>query len=173
MNEQLRYSAAARTLHWIIAALVIYNLFSGLFHDALKNMTQLMPLHKAAGLTILVLTVARIVWRFVSPPPPLDASLSPLRKLGAQAVSVGFYALLLILPLTGWAFASAGKYPLSWFGLFDWPKLAVTKDSPLANFTHEAHELTGWVMLVLVIVHVSAALHHHFILKDKVLRRML
>jgi len=92
--------------------------------------------------------------------------------LAAKATHRAFYALMLALPLTGWAMASAGKSALSWFGLFDWPKLPVTRDNPLFGIAHEGHELLAWLALALVILHVGAALRHHFLLKDNVLRRM-
>jgi cytochrome b561 len=79
---------------------------------------------------------------------------------------------MVALPLTGWVFSSAGKYPLQFFGLFDIPKLAVEKGSPLAGAAHEAHEVLGIAWGVLLLVHVGAALRHHFILKDNILTRM-
>lgn len=83
------------------------------------------------------------------------------------------YGLMLAMPLSGWIMASAGKYPLTWFGLFDLPKLPVTRADPLYELGHEGHEILGWVMLALVIFHVGAALRHHFVLRDNVLQRML
>jgi cytochrome b561 len=69
--------------------------------------------------------------------------------------------------------SSAGKYPLNWFFLFDVPKFAVSKGDPIVGFSAQAHELFAYAWIALLILHVAAALRHHFILKDNVLRRML
>jgi cytochrome b561 len=167
-----RYNAVARALHWIIAALIIGNLAGGLLHDALEDVINLMPLHKASGMTVLALSLVRIAWRFTWRAPAHPAGMSAFEGFAAKATHGVFYALMLAMPVTGWIMASAGKYPLTWFGLFDLPKLPVTRDDPLYGIGHEGHELLGWVFLALVILHVGAALRHHFILKDNVLRRM-
>lgn len=167
-----RYNAVARALHWIIAALIIGNIAGGLLHEPLEDVVNLMPLHKASGLTVLVLSLVRIAWRLTWRAPAYPAEMSALEVFAAKATHFAFYALMLAMPLTGWIMASAGKYPLSWFGLFDWPKLPVTRESPLYGIAHEGHELLGWLTLALVVLHVGAALRHHFLLKDNVLRRM-
>lgn len=167
-----RYNSVARTLHWLLALLIIGNLAGGLFADALEGSFEIMPIHKATGLLILALTVVRIVWRLTNRPPALPAHVAGLERAGARAAHVGLYALMLIMPLTGWIFSSAGKYPLSFYGLFDVPKLPFTKGDPIVGAAHEGHEILGWVFLALIVLHVAAALRHHFILRDNVLRRM-
>lgn len=167
-----RYNRVARALHWIIAALIIGNLAGGLLHDALEDVINLMPLHKASGMTVLALSLARIAWRFTWRAPAYPAEMSGLEVFAARATHGVFYALMLAMPVTGWIMSSAGKYPLSWFGLFDLPKLPVSRDDPLYAIGRGGHELLGWMFLALVILHVGAALRHHFILKDNVLRRM-
>lgn len=176
MNEQMagmRYNRGARALHWAIALLVIANLASGLLHDALDGVIRLMPFHKASGLTILALSVIRVLWRFTWRHPPYPATLSASEIALARAVQIAFYGLMILMPLTGWVVTSAGKYPLSWFGLFDVPKFAVAKDSITYAINHEAHELLGYLFLALVVLHIAAALRHHYILKDGILRRMI
>ena len=167
-----RYNAVARALHWIIAVLIIGNIAGGLLHEPLEDVVNLMPLHKASGLTVLVLSLVRIAWRLTWRAPAQPAGMSAFEVFAAKTTHIVFYALMLAMPLTGWIMASAGKYPLSWFGLFDWPKLAVTRESPVYGIAHEGHELLGWLTLALVVLHVGAALRHHFLLKDNVLRRM-
>lgn len=167
-----RYNRVARALHWIIAALIIGNLAGGLLHDALEDVINLMPLHKASGMTVLALSLVRIAWRVTWRAPAHPKGMSGLEVLAAKATHLLFYGLMLAMPVTGWIMSSAGKYPLSWFGLFDLPKLPVTRDSALYNIGHEGHELLGWLFLALVVLHVGAALRHHFLLKDNVLRRM-
>lgn len=167
-----RYNRVARALHWIIAALIIGNLAGGLLHDALEDVINLMPLHKASGMTVLALSLVRIAWRFTWRAPAYPAEMSGLEVFAARATHGVFYALMLAMPVTGWIMSSAAKYPLSWFGLIDLPKLPVSRDDPLYAIGRGGHELLGWMFLALVILHVGAALRHHFILKDNVLRRM-
>lgn len=167
-----RYNAVARALHWIIAALIIGNIAGGLLHEPLEDVVNLMPLHKASGMTVLALSLVRIAWRLTWRAPAHPAGMSGLEVLAARATHLAFYALMLAMPLTGWIMSSAGKYPLSWFGLFDLPKLPVTRENPLYGIAHEGHELLGWLALALVVLHVGAGLRHHFLLKDNVLRRM-
>ena len=167
-----RYNAGARALHWIIAILLIVELALGLLHEPLEDVVKLIPLHKAIGLTILALSVGRLFWRLSWRRPPLPAAMPRWEAATAHGVHILFYFLLIAMPLTGWLFSSAGKYPLSWFGLFDVPKLPVTKDSLIYNISHEGHELMGWLFLALVVLHIAAAMRHHFILRDGLLRRM-
>jgi len=169
----VRYNQVARALHWIMAVLVIGNLAGGLLHDALEDVVNLMPVHKAVGMSVLALAVVRIAWRFTYRAPAYPEEMGALARLAARGVHVLLYGLMLAMPLSGWIMASAGKYPLTWFGLVDLPKLPVTRADPLYDIGHEGHEILGWVMLALVILHVGAALRHHFVLRDSVLQRML
>jgi cytochrome b561 len=170
--SDVKYNLGARTLHWVLAILVIVNLALGLLHDPLEHVVQLIPLHKSLGLTVLIVTLIRIGWRLASKRPAWPDSISVFERVIAKATHALLYVLMLAMPLTGWIFSSAGKYPLAWFGI-PWPKLPVTKDGPFAGPAHEAHELLGWLMLALVVLHIAAALRHHFLLKDGMLRRML
>lgn len=167
-----RYNRGARTLHWLIAALVIANLATGLLHDPLEPYMRIMPIHKATGITILALSLARIAWRFAWAHPPYPDTVSREEILAARTVQVLFYGLMIVMPLTGYVLASAGKFPLEWFGLFDIPKMPISAESPMVSASREAHGLLGWLFTALVVLHVAAALRHHFILKDGVLRRM-
>ena len=168
----LRYSTGAILFHWTIAALVVANLAIGLLHESLLDgVVWAMPLHKSFGLTVLVLSVGRIAWRLAHPAPPLPAHIAGWQRGAAHAVHWALYALILIMPLTGWALASGSrKYPIPFYGLLDVPYLPVSK--AVAGVSHEAHGLLGWVMLALVTLHVAAALRHHFIVRDHVLGRM-
>jgi cytochrome b561 len=166
-----RYNAGARAFHAAIAVLVVTNLALGLGHDALEDTFNVMPLHKSIGITVLGLSVLRLLWRLTWTTPPYDPPLGRFDAALTKAVHWTFYALILIMPLTGWIMTSAGERPLAWFGV-PFPKLAVEKGSALYEIGHEGHEILGWAMLALVVLHVAAALRHHYVLKDTVLRRM-
>ncbi|WP_315760169.1 cytochrome b [Sphingomonas sp. Y38-1Y] len=171
-DRLVRYNGVSRTLHWIIAVLVILNLAGGLLHDALEGVVAVMPFHKATGILILALTLARIGWRLTHRPPAYPTHVRGLELAGAWTVHIGLYALMLLMPLTGWIMSSAGRYPLTFYGLFDIPKFAVTREDPITGIAANGHGLLGWLMLAMVVLHVAAAMRHHFILKDNVLRRM-
>lgn len=168
-----RYNRTARLLHWLIAGLVIANLAIGLFHEALEGVVRLIPVHKSIGLTILALTVVRILWRLTWSHPPFPAHVTRAEAAAALGVQGAFYGLMVAMPLTGWIMASAGKYPLTWFGLFDIPKFAVTQTDPAYLVGRSAHEVLGWLFAALAVLHIAAALRHHFVLKDRVLQRMI
>lgn len=165
------YDRVARALHWVMAALILTALPLGLLHDALKP-RNVMPLHKSLGITVLALAVLRILWRLSHAAPPLPASIAPAQRMAAGAVHGLLYLLMLAMPMSGWAVASMGKYPLSWFGLVALPKLPLVKGTPLGDMIRLGHTIGGWLMLALLVGHVAAALWHHFRLKDNVLQRM-
>ncbi|MBA4087920.1 MAG: cytochrome b [Novosphingobium sp.] len=172
-HDFIRYNAIARLFHAGIAALVLFNILTGILGEAIEDIWQPFPAHKATGILILFLSLARLGWRFTWTMPAWPATMGKLQQNVARLTHGALYVLMIVVPLTGWIFSSAGKYPLSIYGLFDWPKLPVAKGSALAEAAHEGHEVLGFLMAGLVVLHIAAALHHHFIIKDNVLRRML
>lgn len=174
-GEIERYGAVAIALHWAIALLILANWPLGYFGEAIEQRlgTSAVWLHKSIGLSVLALSIARLGWRIANPPPRLPATISAWRAAAARFTHWGFYVLIITLPLTGWLRVSAGKYPLRWFELFELPKFAIAPDSREAEIAAQAHELAAWAMLALVALHVGAALHHHWRLRDAVLLRML
>lgn len=132
----------------------------------------LMPLHFSLGLTVLVLSVGRVAWRLAHRPSPLPADVRPWERIAGHAAHWTLYLLILAMPLTGWALMSGGHHPraVSWFGLFTVPQLPVS--GAAAESAHSAHVLLGWFMAGLVVIHIAAALRHHFLLRDAVLARI-
>lgn len=167
-----RYNRGARLLHWAIALLIIANILLGIAHACINKDWPVIPLHKSIGLTVLALTMLRIVWRAGHRPPPLPTQMPRWEKGAAHGLHGLFYALMLALPLTGWVMSSAGQYPLRWFNLFVVPKFAVAKGDVLVAFSHGSHGVLGLVFGALIVLHVAAALRHHLVLKDDVLARM-
>ncbi len=176
-----RYSTVAIWLHWIIALLVIGNLAGGLLLDtflenpdpAMKQIgNTIIDLHKSNGLTILLLTLVRIGWRLANPPPPLPAFMTRGEILLSRMVHFGFYGLLLLIPLSGWAVASTGKtvYPLFYFWAFEVPHLPVQQS--LGGLFREAHELLAFSAIGLLVLHIGAALKHQYFDRDNLLARM-
>ena len=168
-----RYSKVAVILHWVTAILMIYMLFwgEGLIKSFGATQAANPTLHASLGLTILILTVARLVWRFYKPPPP-DVPMPAWQKIGAHAVHWAFYALLILIPLSGLAALDneiAGRHPelasATFFGLF--PMFHYS----LPAFGH-AHGLMTNVAIGLLALHVLGALKHQFIDRDGTLARM-
>lgn len=172
-TQTARYNSVARALHWSIAVLILFNLFTGLFGESLEKVWVSMPLHKATGLMILTLSLVRLGWRLTHAVPPYPFDFQPALRRFAGFTHAAFYFLMIAVPVTGWIFSSAEKWPLSIYGLFDWPKLAVTKAMPVVDAAHTAHVVLGYGFGGLVVLHIGAALFHHFELKDTMLRRML
>lgn len=172
-GQVARYNVVARALHGVIAVMVLFNLASGIGGDALEDVWNPIPVHKGTGILILLLTLARLGWRLTWTMPAWPETMSSAQRALARLTHGALYVLMVIVPMTGWIMSSAGKYPISIYGLLEWPKLAVTKGSALAEAAHEGHEVLGFTMAGLVLLHIAAALHHHFVIKDNVLRRML
>lgn len=167
----VRYSHGAILLHWLIAALLIFNLAYGLAHDSLPRDWRIMPIHKAIGITVLVLTLARIGWRLTHPAPRLPAHLVGWERTAAHVSHFLLYAFMLAIPLSGWAMSSGPEpRPLTWFGLFDIPYLPVSE--AMSDFGHEAHEILGYAAIALLLVHIGAAFRHHYLIRDEVMARM-
>lgn len=171
-SRQNRYSDGAIAFHWIIGGLIIVNLVLGIFHDPLGDAGwRVIPVHKAIGITVLVLSLGRIAWRLSHTPPPLPAMPGWQARIGHLNHLI-FYVLMIALPLSGWYFVSAAekKRPFEWFGLVDIPFLPVPVGTggPFAAF----HNLAGLAMAALVLLHVAAALYHHVVKRDRTLVRM-
>jgi cytochrome b561 len=183
-NTALRYGSVAMSFHWLIAALIIANICLGLYMADLPRSDpakfMIFQTHKSIGLTVLVLSVLRLGWRLVNPIPPLPADLNPFLRFAARASHYLFYFLIIFIPLTGWLLVSASPLgnPTSYFGLFDLPNLPIFSGLPRAQLRpiHEtfddAHVLLAWSAIVLVPIHVGAALYHHLARRDDVLKRM-
>ena len=160
--DSARYSRVAILLHWVIAALILVNLYLGLFHEDMSKPVRasMMFYHKSIGITVLALTALRLLWRLTHRPPPYDAALKPWEVALARLTHWTFYFLLIALPLTGWLLVSTGGKPTSFFGLFNMPALPVSHGDGPHDVFDELHTIFGYAMLVLVVLHVAGALKH-------------
>lgn len=174
-REVRRYGLMAIALHWLIALLIVLNWPLGYFGEAIEQQLgrSLVPLHKSLGLTVLALSLLRLGWRLSHRPPPLPASLTRWRLWSARIAHFAMYVLIIALPLSGWMRISSGKYPLTWFGLVELPKFPIEPNSREAAIAATSHELLAWSMMALVAIHIAAALHHQFRLRNEVLSRMI
>lgn len=170
-----RYSTVSLVLHWGTAALVVTQLLliAGAEEASGSERGFWMGWHKSVGITILVLTLARLAWRIANPAIPLPESTPRLQKLAARATHVLFYVFLLAIPLAGWASSSAGGRTILMYGLFPWPDLPLPRDKGLAKDIIEVHELLVKGLYVLIALHIAGALKHQFVDKDGLIGRML
>lgn len=168
-----RYSKGAIILHWLMAVMIIGNLAGGFLHDFVPTeggqRAAVMGLHKSFGLTIIALTLIRLGWRLANPPPPLPAYFTGGERLLSKAAHLGFYGLMLALPLSGWVAADRNDRPLAFFGL-PVPKFGV--DKAMGSTANEMHELLGWAMLALLALHIIGIIKHKVMDRDNLLPRM-
>jgi len=159
----------ARLLHWLMAILIVAMLFIGvsMVGDLSLRHPLLVELHKATGLALLLLVIVRIGLRLTLPHPPLPHDLPPLQRIAAGASHLLLYALMLGMPLLGWAMLSAGGYPRP----LQLPAIA-PHDLQLYAVLRQAHGWAGYLLFATVLVHLGAALMHALVRRDRVLRSM-
>jgi len=170
-----RWGVIAKAFHWLVALGIFALAGIGLYMvDMPLGMAQLrlFLLHKALGVTVLALVVLRLLWRLIDRHPRYPADMPRWQVGAAHASHALLYLLLLLIPISGWVYNSASGFPLPWFGLLQLPALAPVS-KPLARVALDVHETAFWVLAALLLLHVAAALDHHFRHRDTVLLRML
>ncbi|MGN6464058.1 MAG: cytochrome b [Rhizobiaceae bacterium] len=177
-NTKQGYGWVAVVLHWTIAILIVGQWVLGKVMKHLVDQRlsfDLVQWHKSFGLLILSLVVFRLLWRLVNPRPELPADMGGLELQAARWTHRALYALMVLLPLSGWAIVSTTmlEIPTFAFYLFVVPDLPLRRSDAAETLWTSVHEALGWVLLALVALHVAAAARHHFLLRDDVLRRML
>lgn len=170
-----RYSSVSLILHWIIALAVVVQVALIVAHEATEGplSREFVQMHKAVGLTILVLTLGRIGWRLANPLIALPAEMPKWERLLSRTTQLLFYVVLLVMPLSGWLASSAGGRAISWFGLFQWPLLPIGGGREAAGRFMDVHEAAAILLFLLIFLHVAGALKHQFINRDNVLHRMI
>jgi cytochrome b561 len=169
------YPATSKLLHWLVAicvlttapvAITMIRIGKGPTQDMLYNF------HKSLGVLILVLMVLRLINRLAVGAPIADPGIEPWQKTVSSVVHSSLYVLLLAMPVVGYVANSAYGAPTPFFGLFDLPTI-VEKNDPLATQLFTVHRWVGWLVILIVLMHVGAALYHYFIRRDDVVKRML
>jgi cytochrome b561 len=169
------YPASSKLLHWLIAICVLTTapvaiamtlVAEGQTQDALYNF------HKSLGILIFILMTLRLITRLAVGAPIADPGIEPWQKAVSAAVHTSFYVLLIAMPIVGYIANSAYGAPTPFFGLLELPPI-VEKNEALSTPLFAIHRWVGWLLIILVLIHVGAALYHHFVRDDNVLRRML
>lgn len=174
-NNETRYGMLSMLLHWSSAALIFALLPIGLYMTGLPDGDDkwgLYDLHKSLGFSLFLILLLRIVWKRLNLMPALPDNLNAYEQKLASATHYLLYAMMAILPITGYIDSSAGGYHFSFFGWFDMP-MVIDKNKALAKISTRMHEYTAYALIAVVLLHAAAALKHHMILKDNVLLRML
>jgi cytochrome b561 len=169
-----RYSGAAIALHWLTAVLIVTNLLLGLSMVALPISPRKLEwflVHKSIGITVFLVTFARLAWRWYRPAPP-PVAMPDWQRRSAAAAHALLYVLLVVIPISGWVYSSATGVQVVYLGLVPLPDL-VPKDKALAGALRTTHVTLNFALFALLCVHVAAALKHHFGDRDAVLARML
>lgn len=172
-SDERRWGAVAKFLHWIMAIGILGVGVVGLVMDGMQtSMAKItvFALHKSIGLTLLALFLLRLLWRWIDRA-PRELPAPRWQQWAARTVHGVLYVLIAALPLSGWLFNSLHGYPLQWFKLFNLPPLT-GKNMQLAPLAQDVHEYLFWLLLLVLVAHVGAALKHHLIDRDDVLRRM-
>jgi len=182
-NSTTDYGSFSKALHWLMALIILTLIGVGIYMAELPTDTaeqkqyafQFYGLHKSFGVVILALIVLRLVWIRISPAPALPSVFAPKERAVVKALQGLLYLLMIVMPLSGYLMSNAGGHPINFFGLGELPAL-IGKSKAVGGFAHEVHEIMGWTMLVLIVLHMAGALKHR--LKDKggetdILKRML
>lgn len=182
-NTRTGYGTIAITFHWTMAVLIVGMLALGIYMHELPPTApetfQLYQLHKSIGFVVLALALFRLIWRLMNPTPKLPDGMHKLERLAAHLGHVGLYALLFAIPITGWFMVSASPWgiPTVVFNVLPVPHLSIpellgTKEQAESLFK-AFHKYAAFLLIALIVVHIAAALKHHFIARDETLKRML
>ena len=177
-NSMTRYGWGAIILHWLISLIFLGHFGLGFIMVRLASQRtafELIQLHKSFGFLLLGLVILRIAWRFGNAAPALPRSVGTLERRAAPLAHIALYAFQLALPLSGWALVSVSmlEIPSLPFNLFLMPNLPLAESDAAESFWTSAHWYLAYAGMALVVLHVAAALRHHFQLRDGVLTRMI
>lgn len=173
-NTSDKYGVVAKAFHWGLFLLLTFSIIAG---NVLASMPkgpeklEAAGMHKSFGAILLTLILLRLVWRLINETPKLPDDKTAIQTELAKGMHWALYGLMFAQPLAGILMSQAAGFPVSFFGLFEFP-VFLAKNQELAKFFLGMHG-TVWILLVLAVIgHAGAAMHHHFIKKDNVLKQM-
>ena len=174
-REVAAYDPGLRTLHWLMAALIFVALPLGVWASLLPSgdamRVEILFFHKSIGVTVFGLIALRIVWRLIVGAPAYAEPLGKVIRVASRAGHLALYALMIAMPVSGYLGSTAGGRAVSWFGLFELPRL-VAKDRSLAVAASWAHLVFAWMLAFVLAAHLGAVVWHAMIKRDSVLTRM-
>ena len=174
-NTMGAWGSPAKALHWCLATLILALMVLGWTAASWplsRTKIELFYWHKSLGMLVLGLALVRILWRLANVRPALPAAVPPLERRLASGSHLLLYLLPVAMPMSGWVINSAANFPFKVFGLWSLPALT-PPSKPLQMLAESAHLVLFWLLAGLLLIHVVAALRHHWSYRDDVLRRML
>jgi cytochrome b561 len=173
-DDGTNYDGVAISLHWLTALLVISLFGLALTWDYFPHDTAetLQGVHVSLGVLLAAVIIARIVWRLIPGHQMSSLEVGWVRR-ASKGVHYLLYVLLVVQACLGFAFRWAQGHPVSFFGLFEIPGPYGQLDKPTRHIIHFLHQYTGWTIVIVALGHALAALYHYYVIKDRVLQRML
>ena len=178
-NTETSWGSVSKTLHWLLFVLVFSQLCMGLFIDQLDTdipaqyelSLAIWPYHEGLGLTVFPVALITMIWRIATKRPKM-LEMPLWQKIAGHIVHNAIHIIIMLMPIAGFIQTQAYGFPVNYFGLFTFPKF-FEKSVELEKGMHAAHEMQGWILTALIILHIGGALKHHFIDKDETLSRFL
>jgi cytochrome b561 len=174
-NTEPSWNGVLKFLHWLVALLIFTQFALGWLAVTWRlspTKLDLFVWHKSIGMLVLTLVVLRLVWRLATPAPPLPAAMPRWERIAARASHALLYVVMLGMPFSGWVVQSASGVPFRIFRRIALPPIAAV-DKHMAELAAQVHFALGLLLAAILVVHIGAALRHHFIQHDNVLTRML
>ncbi len=174
-NSATHWGLVSRLLHWFTAIAVFFMFAVGItmINMRLSPMKlEMFIVHKSTGMLILVVVLLRILWRLMNPAPRPSRHLSQFQRRVAGTGQWLMYCLLVAIPVSGWVINSAANFPLRWFGLFEIPPIT-GPSIEIEDMAKTTHLVLICCLAAIVLIHIGAALHHHWIKRNDILKRML
>jgi cytochrome b561 len=178
--QRTTYTKVAIAFHWVIATAIVLQILGGWQMGDLKGAEKFAAFqtHKSLGLTILMLSIARLLWRIANPPPALPDGMKGWEVVAAKFTHVSFYVLMIGIPIGGWIIISTSPYNIatSWWGLFEWPRLPLADlgfRKELNALAKTGHGAAAWGVIGLLVLHIGAVFKHMFVNDDNIASRMI
>lgn len=171
-NSATEYGTFSRLVHWLMAAIILTLIGVGIYMADLPRDTeaqkqyafQFYGMHKSFGVIIILLVALRLVWLRISPNPALPAVFEGKERLLIESLKKLLYLMMIVVPVSGYLMSNAGGHPIKFFGLFELPAL-IGKSKAIGGVMHEVHEIAGFTILFVVLLHMAGAIKHR--LKEK------
>ena len=174
-TSAFQYDRFQRIFHWSMAAMILAAITLGIWAFYLERGSELkgslLFIHKSLGLTVFILVFARLAYRLAVGKPPYREPLHRFNRVGSSAAHSLLYALMILMPISGYVYTGAAGRPLPFFGLFEWPSF-VPKDKVLSQLAGVFHYWGAWMICSVLALHVLAVVWHSWVKKDEVFARM-
>lgn len=174
-NTAQAYGSLAKFFHWLMFLLLLGAIIGGNLDAAMPDgpeKAEALAQHKSFGVLILAVLLLRLFWKLINPTPEHARDIPGWQQSASTLVHWGLYVLMFAQPISGILMSQSFGYPVAVFGLFDVPTL-VAENKSFAKIVHEVHQINWILLAALAIGHLLVSLHHHFVRKNDVLRRML